>query len=305
MRLGIARGVLVLLAGSAFLMGCGGGTSIQSCPTSATFSFTPINVTGDTFTQLLGISNSAKIAGYHGSGADAQHPNQGFTVVPPATFTTENFPNSVQTQVIAINANGDTAGFYIDSAGVTHGFLDTGGTFATVDAPNTTFNQLLGLNNKGQAAGYSQDANGTQHPYIVQGTTFTAITTPGASAQATGINDNGDVSGFYVDSAGVSHGYVIPSGKALITVDFAMSTLTQALGLNNKGEVVGTYTDTATRMHGFIFNVSSAKFETIDETGGVGTTVVNGINDSGSIVGFFLDSTGNTEGFMGKVTGCM
>ena len=176
---------------------------------------------------------------------------------------------------------------------------------ATVDAPNTTFNQLLGLNNKGQAAGYSQDPNGTQHPHVVQGTTFTSISAPGASAQATGINDNGDVSGFYVDSAGHNHGYVIPSGKTLITVDFAMSTLTQALGLNNKGEAVGTYTDTAGRTHGFIYEVSSAKFETIDEPGGLGTTVVNGINDSGSIVGFFLDTTGSTEGFLGKVTGCM
>jgi hypothetical protein len=132
--LGVKR-IVVLGASLAFMMGCGGGTSIQSCPTSATFSFTAINFAGDTFSQLLGINNSGKIAGYHGSGADAQHPNQGFTVVPPATFTTENFPNSVQTQVIAINTNGDTAGFYVDAAGVTHGFLDLGGTFTTVDAP--------------------------------------------------------------------------------------------------------------------------------------------------------------------------
>jgi hypothetical protein len=140
---------------------------------------------------------------------------------------------------------------------------------------------------------------------MVQGTTFTAIATPGASAQATGIDNQGDISGFYVDGAGVNHGYVIPAGKTLVTINFAMSSLTQALGLNNMGEVVGTYTDASNKMHGFIYNISSTKFETIDETKGVGTTLVNGINDSGSIVGFFVDSTGNTEGFTGKVTGCM
>ncbi|MGA7412396.1 MAG: hypothetical protein WBW33_18100, partial [Bryobacteraceae bacterium] len=71
------------------------------------------------------------ISGYYGSGADAAHPNQGYTLVPPNSFTSENFPGSVQTQVVAINSAGDTAGFYVDAGGNTHGFVNVGGTFRT------------------------------------------------------------------------------------------------------------------------------------------------------------------------------
>jgi hypothetical protein len=112
------------------------------------FHFRDIIFTGDTFTQLLGINSADVIAGYHGSGADAQHPNKGFTLILPKQFTPENFPNSVQTQVIGINKHGSTAGFYIDAAGATHGFLLIKGTFSTVDLPGTTFNQLLSLNDR-------------------------------------------------------------------------------------------------------------------------------------------------------------
>jgi hypothetical protein len=307
MKRNAIKSILVLVPVLAFMVDCGSGSHlINSCPTSAVFSFTVANVAGDTFTQLLGINNSGKVAGYHGSGADATHPNQGFTLVPPSTFTSENFPNSVQTQVIGINSKGDTSGFYVDSAGVTHGFTDVGGAFTTVDNAGTTFNQLLGLNDMNQAVGYFQDANAamTQHPYMAQGTQFTMITTPGVSAQATGINNNGDISGFYVDSGGVTHGYVIPRGKALLTIDFTAATFTQALGLNNKGLVAGTYNDAAGAAHGFLYDIATAKFESLDAANGVGTTVVNGLNDVGQIVGFYVDQSGNTNGFIGNVTGC-
>lgn len=85
------------------------------------------------------------------------HPNRGFTLRLQAAFRPENVPGSAQTQVIAIDRQGDTGGFYIDAAGATHGFLRVKGRFQRVDRPGTPFNQILGLNNRGQAAGYDQD----------------------------------------------------------------------------------------------------------------------------------------------------
>ena len=64
----------------------------------------------------------------------------------PKLFTTENSPNSAMTQVIGINNSLTTDGFYVDNAGVTHGFSDSNGTFTTVDYPRTQFNQLLSQN---------------------------------------------------------------------------------------------------------------------------------------------------------------
>src|SRR5216684_4673860 len=163
---------------------------------------------GDTFTQLLGINDFDVIAGYHGANV-----NKGFVFTFPNSFTPENFPNSAQTQVIGINNRGDTDGFYVDSAGTTHGFLDINGRFTTVDFPGTTFNQLLGLNDHEQAAGYFADAAGIDHPYIFDnnGGVFLVITIPAATggAQATGINRSGSISGFYIDRAGVNHGFLL------------------------------------------------------------------------------------------------
>jgi hypothetical protein len=128
------------------------------------FTFQTVIFPGDTFTQLLGINDFEGIAGYHGANV-----NKGFVFTFPNTFTPENFPNSAQTQVIGINNRGFTDGFYIDNAGITHGFLDINGTFTAVDFPPFTLNQLLGLNNFDQAAGYyavPPTPAGIDTPYI-------------------------------------------------------------------------------------------------------------------------------------------
>lgn len=254
----------------------------------------------DTFTKTLGINNKGLIAGYHGSGASG-HPSQGFVLTLPKDFASENFPGSVQTQVVGIDNSGDTAGFYVDQDGINHGFLDISGTFSTVDFPGTTFNQLLGLNDANEAAGYWQDGNGTQFPYTYQSGIFTSLDSSlptHISARATGVNNAGDVSGSYVDVSGVTHGFRL-SGATLTTLDYPGATFTQALGLNSKGQVVGSYVDGAGATHGFVYVVISEEFRSFDDKYGIGTTVINGINDWGLTVGFFVDANGNTYGFRG------
>lgn len=266
----------------------------------ASYSFQTVIFPTDVFTQLLGINGENKIAGYHGSGV-AGHPNKGFVLYLPANFISENFPDSVQTQVIGINDRMHTDGFYIDSAGVTHGFLQSDRTFQTVDFPGTTFNQLLGLNNLDQAAGYYADAANIDHPYIFDrnGGVFLVLTIPAAvgGAQATGINDEGAISGFFIDSAGLNHGFLLADG-VFTQLDFPYSTFTQALGLNAGGEVVGDYMDSAGLTHGFVYR--RGRFQSVDDPNGVGTTTINGINSRGLIVGFYVDSQGNTDGLVGE-----
>ncbi len=269
---------------------------------------TIINPNDSTFTQLLGINDASTIAGYFGSGA-AGHPNQGFTLTLPSSFTPENFPGSAQTQVVGINNLGNTAGFYITGGmtPTTNGFLDTGGVFSTVDAPATVFNQLLGLNNNGEAAGYSSaidpaGMNG-QEAYTEQGGTFTYLTSllPSGTQnnQATGVNDSGEVSGFYVDSLGVTHGFLL-NGSTLTTIDPTGSMFTQALGVNNLGQVSGVYIDSGMVQHGFLD--INGTFQTIDDPAGFGTTTVNGLNNQDQLVGFYVDGNDNTDGFVASPT---
>src|SRR5258707_2913648 len=136
------------------------------------FNFRTIIFPDDTFTQTLGINDFDTIAGYHGTAV-----NKGFVFSFPNNFTLENFPNSAQTQVIGINNKGNTDGFYIDAAGVTHGLIDIHDTFTTIDFPNATsaLTQLLGLNDTKDAAGYWQDAAGTQFPVTLQFSVFTGL----------------------------------------------------------------------------------------------------------------------------------
>ena len=250
--------------------------------------------------MLLGINKAGVIAGYYGSGADAQHPNKGFVLTMPSTFTPENYPNSAQTQVIGINNHGDTAGFYVDTKGVTHGFTEINGTFATVDVPGTTFNQLLGLNNNGEQAGYYQfgRSNGPTFVSYVRRADGSFLLLPIANAQATSLNDHGLVGGFYNDNAGNSHGFLWQSG-APQTVDFQAAVSTQILGLNNLGVAVGTYTDSKKATHGFVYDSGTKSFTQVDVPGSA-STVVNGINRLGWLVGFYTDSKNNTIGFVAR-----
>lgn len=270
---------------------------------AGTFEFQPIIYPTDTFTQMLGINSGGEIVGYHGMDI-----NKGLTlnITNLSTFTSENYPGSAQTQVTAINTAGNTAGFYIDTAGFVHGFTDTAGTFATVDAPGTAFNQLLSWNDEGQVAGYSStDPTGMtlQRAFILKSGTYTYLTqyfpAGTGNAQATGVNNSGVACGFYVDSAGVNHGFLLNNG-VLTTLNYPGSTFTQALGLNNSNQVVGTFTDAQGNGHGFLYNIQYGIYQQIDDPLAVppSGTVANGINNAGDIVGFYADEVGNTDGFV-------
>jgi len=195
------------------------------------FSFKTItNPTDPDFTQLLGINNSSVIAGYYGDGTVVS--NNGFTLVLPNSFTVENFPGAVQTPVVGINNKGETVGFFIDGAGVQHGFTNIGGTFLPVSNPfTTTVTQLLGVNDSGEAAGYWSDGAGNFHPFTWIPGKFTPISIKGSvSAQATGVDNAGDVIGFNLTSATTSDGF-LDIGGTFTTLDFPGSSFTQALGI--------------------------------------------------------------------------
>ena len=188
---------------------------------SANYSFTTIDDSADlTFNQLLGINDFGVISGYFGSGNPAAtHPNKGYRVAPysGATFTSENYPGSQQTQVTAINDWGNTVGFYASTAGANYGFLDEDGVMSSVSDPNTTssppVNQLLGINDNGIAVGFYNDSKGNAHAYkwARQTKQFTPIDPPGAtSSSATGINDHGTVAGFFTAANGNTAGFIRP-----------------------------------------------------------------------------------------------
>jgi len=280
---------------------------------SATLTFQDIINTADpTFNQELGINNSGLIAGYFGSGGPG-FPNQGYTVGPPYTsFTPENYPGSVQTQVTGLNNIGTTVGFWSDTnmgPGLDNnfGFVDIGGTFTNVNNPATAttppvFNQLLGVNDSNIAVGFYTDAGGNTHGYTynIAATTFSAnIDDPSAvgNTTAAAINNSGEIAGFYTDAGGTFHGF-IDNGGTFTTLDAPGAMDTTLLGLNNLGQAVGFDVDAAMQMHGIICTIATSSCVQVDDPKGIGTTTFNGINDKGQIVGFYVDAGDNTIGLL-------
>lgn len=267
------------------------------------YTFKTIIYPNDAFTQLLGINTGGEIVGYHGNGQGG-HPNKGFTLKLPSTFTLEDFPGAVQTQVTGVNDLGQTSGFYTDTAGVQHGFLKLGATFKTVHYPGSVGNRLLALNSASQAIGVYFEPSGRMGYYLYEDGNFSLLNLPDeikSSAQITGINNAGAISGYYADKAYKMHGFLLTRGHLItLTVPEALGTF--AYGLNNVGQVVGYYTDGIYQASGFVWSESTG-FQTVDDPiGGNAITVINGINDKGVIVGgtgVCLPGGASCDGFVG------
>jgi hypothetical protein len=283
------------------------GASASHTGSPVTYQFTTLDDQADpTFNQLLGINDRGKIAGYFGIGS-ASHPNKGYTLKKPYgqnDYMNENFPGSVQTQVTALNDNGDTAGFWADGSNVDRGFIEWHGVFTSYADPKTgggTVNQILGLNNAGTAVGFYTDAMNVNHGFTLNQSTgkFTAVTPPGGgSVQVTGINAAGDITGIVVNTSGTT-GF-LRKGRHFSAFSFPSGSNTQPFGINNADQIVGSYQDGSGVMHGFLLSqpLTHAQWTSIDDPNGIGSTVVNGLNNKGDMVGFYTDAANNVDGML-------
>jgi probable HAF family extracellular repeat protein len=228
------------------------------------------------------------------------------------SYTTVDDPaatNSTNgTYAQGINDMGEVVGYYYDSAGNAHGFLDMGGIYTTLDFSSGTNNQTFpeGINDKGQIVGWYNDRS-SDHGFLYSGGTYTALDDPLATVNtvARGINDKGQVVGYYQDGVSggglVNHGFIYSRGIYTtlddpLAVSPSFSNGTVALGINDKGQIVGYYFDSSSHENGFLY--SGGKYTTLDDPLGVDGTVATGINDKGQVLVIFTTiSTTNTASF--------
>jgi hypothetical protein len=230
--------------------------------------FTSENVPGSVQTQVTGLNNVGATVGFfsgtnNGVGLDS---NFGFASI-GGGFVAVNNPNTGTTppvfnQLLGVNDSNTAVGFYVDGAGVTHGY--------TYSIPAGTFSVPINDPNAGTGPG--------------QGTTAAAI------------NNGGLIVGFYMDAAGVTHGFADNSGFSTIDPPGAMATV--LLGVNNAGLAVGDWIDSGGVMHGLLYNLVAGTFQSLDDPFGIGTTTINGINDLDQLVGFYVNGADNTIGFI-------
>ncbi|HUZ27320.1 MAG TPA: hypothetical protein VMV07_26520 [Streptosporangiaceae bacterium] len=230
-----------------------------------------VNFPGSRQTQVTGLNNGHVVVGFYSTQnrADLADNNFGF-VDNSGHFRKVNFParhpaSPPVDQLLGINDSGLAVGFYVDSAGNSHGYL------------------------------YNIHTN----HYFSWGPGIHGVT----SVTAAGINDADSVTGFFTNSKGDVRGFFVrKSAPHLFILNFPGSSATQPLGVSTHGEVVGFYTvgsGGSAMTHGFTWTRQHG-YHTVDDPNGIGATTVNGVNTAGDLVGFYTDSKGNTDGFLAK-----
>ena len=226
-----------------------------------------------------------------------QAPNTGSIEV----ITTFDYPgtgNSTEPQ--KINERGDVVGAYIDSLGVTRGFVRfSDGSFSDplVD-PNDTvgFTEGRGINNSRTVVGDYVSSDGTEHGFFLSGGAFTEYDVPGATNTAVlGINNPGDFNGTFDPGSGTLQAFVSRGGTITSwSVPAALATLAYEIN-DSKQLTVGYYVDASGIIHGYYRDADGTLHFPIDPSGST-TTILFGDNNRNWVVGRYTDASGVTHG---------
>jgi hypothetical protein len=199
-----------------------------------------------------------------------------------------------------INERGDVVGEFIDSNGVTRGFVRfSNGTFSDpIVDPNDAvgFTEGRGINNSRTVDGDYVGSDFTIHGFFLSGGTFTEYDVPGAlQTNLLSINDAGDFTGGWFDDVSGIFQAFFSVGGTLTSFNVPGATATFAYEINNSNQlVVGYYIDGSGILHGYFRDANGALHFPIDPTGSV-ATVLFGLNDRNWVVGRYA-SSGVTHG---------
>ena len=230
--------------------------------------------------------------------AVAQRPQVSFQIL--TTFDYPGAGNSTLPQ--KINDQGNVAGYFIDSGGVTRGFLRSryGNFSSPIVEPNDTgdLTQVRGINAANVLCGFFLDT--ANHGFFLSGNIFTQFDIPDAlSTFVLALNDAGNFSGDFDPPEGGRLSFVSIGGN-IVPFSVPGATMNNAFSINNSNEIAGSYLDSASVTHGFFRDASGTLTFPIDFPG-ASSTFPFGINDQGIIVGRYTDGAGTNHGFILKM----
>src|SRR5947208_16247505 len=216
-------------------------------------------------------------------------------------ITTFDYPGTGNSSLPQkINERGDVVGEFIDSTGVTRGFVRfSDGSFSDpIVDPNDTvgFTEGRGINNSRTVAGDYATSDGTLHSFFLSGGTFTEYDVPGSVQTAVlGINNPADFAGTFIDASGIQQAFISVGGTLTsFSVPAAIATLAYDIN-DSKRLVVGYYIDSSGILHGYYRDSDGTLHFPIDPTGSVGT-ILFGDNNRNWVAGRYADSSGVTHG---------
>ncbi len=169
--------------------------------------FTEFDVPGAVNTLVFGINNGGDFVGNTDDGVT----DHGYLSI-DGVLTTFSIPGALETDVSSINDAQNSAGFYFDSAVVSHGFIRKrdGTLIFPIDPPGATQTLLFGNNDRGAKVGRYADSSGITHGlFFTDRNNFVGYDFPGATLTSlNGINQAGIICGRYQGADGIGHGIV-------------------------------------------------------------------------------------------------
>lgn len=241
-----------ILAGS----GCTGGYLLKGN------TFRQVNYPGPYASCVLGINDSGEMVG--GYSADGWNTYHVFSLIGKVFTAIPDPPGAIPVVAPAgVDDAGDIIGQYVDSSGVSHGFVYSKGAFTTIDVPGAsdTFLDATSPNGKILAGSY-YGSDGNDHGFLLQNGVFTTVDYPGAvDTEILGVNDSGDYVGNWGNGTLVLdfleyNGFFFKGGSyAPLNLPWAAVAVTWPSGLNDKDQIAGAYVDTNNVILGFYATV--------------------------------------------------
>jgi hypothetical protein len=216
-------------------------------------------------------------------------------------ITTFDYPgtgNSTLPQ--KINERGDIVGEFIDSTGVTRGFVrfSDGSFSAPIVDPNDNvgFTEGRGINNPRTVCGDYATSDGNSHGFFLSNGAFTEYDVPGAlSTVVLGINNPANFTGAFSNDNVIFQAFVNIGGTLTsFSVPGAAATLAYQIN-DSRRLVVGYFVDASGILHGYYRDANGMLHFPIDPSGSV-ATILFGDNNRNWVVGRFADSSGVTHG---------
>ena len=265
-------------------------------PAGSGYIFESIDVVGVDFLEVTASSDFGDYAGNTKS-ADGKK-IVGFTLI-DGVFTTYDFPGSKNTYFYALGNNGQAAGHYEASDGLSHGVILEDGELRQYDYPDAVQTFLRGISDAtGALTGDFIDASGIRRGFSGD----LIVEVPGVSATyADFVHAQGVIVGSYVDADGTYHAYVrLPNGN-FATQDLPGAPNLEYFhyhGINDAGFLVGrakAVGDVPRTYVGVFGELHEVQFP-----GAVSTEGWN-INQDGSIVGYYDMPDGRRHGFIARL----
>lgn len=215
-----------------------------------------------------------------------------------------DFPGAVLTNAQGINAQGEIVGFYTDTAGRAHGFVQSGGHFRSIDFPGASSTRALGIGPFGDIVGSYQRPGESRDPLSIlfahgflmtRRGGFFNVDYPGhQNTIPQRILPDGTILGCYHDED------TMMTMRGMSVSRRGFDAITEHASMHNGATpdgrtIVGLFTDMMDgRGKGYI--IRNGAFSVLEVPGSTQTAAWD-INPSGLVVGVYRDAAGAFHGF--------